>query len=360
MKKVNFNALQNFEVPESWIENAINAKPKKKLFHLNPLHLSTAACLVIAVSNSIFSPLNLNRNFTPLTGSIVEDAIVGGADNSSTFTYPKDEELLTQNEIKTTFLAETTKTTEKPKATGAVLATEQNEEPDEQNITSEDQNNENSKSEGNASAQTEAIEPKENPGRNEQTNNTKKPEQSVNPKETDRPIEEQKRTERVIDNTVSTEAEEPKDSIKTINKTGWDISDIYTTDSGASDVEITVGEKEQILCGDLFTNTIEITLPNDIRNDEYITVICTIKGTRGYTNNVEGTLTFNLKDSINTLIEYEIIQEGGIISINLSDASIDIPCGEYKITLKCEDVNYEKSITITLNNYSDSVELDFR
>ena len=300
--------------------------------------------------------MNLNRNFTPLTGSIVEEAIVGGADNSSTFTYPKDEELLTQNEIKTTFLAETTKPIEKPKATGV---TEQNEEIYEQEINSEEQDNESSESENHSPVRTGATEQREQPGRNEQEKKTKKPEQTVKPKETDRPIEEQKNTERVIDNTVSTEAEEPKDSIKTIN-TGWNITDIYTTDSGDSGYDFNVGTEKQILCGDLFTNTIEITLPNDIRNDEYITVICTIKGTRGYTNNVEGTLTFNLKDSINTLIEYEIIQEGGIISINLSDASIDIPCGEYKITLKCEDVNYEKSITITLNNYSDSVELDFR
>ena len=36
MKKVNFNSLENFEVPEEWIEKAINAKPKKKPLLLRP------------------------------------------------------------------------------------------------------------------------------------------------------------------------------------------------------------------------------------------------------------------------------------------------------------------------------------
>lgn len=48
MKKVNFNSLQNFEVPEGWIENALNASPKrKKPLLLRPYLLGTAASLVI-------------------------------------------------------------------------------------------------------------------------------------------------------------------------------------------------------------------------------------------------------------------------------------------------------------------------
>ena len=52
MKKVNFNRLENFEVPEEWIEKALNAKPKKKpLFR--PYVLGAAASLVLVTALSL-------------------------------------------------------------------------------------------------------------------------------------------------------------------------------------------------------------------------------------------------------------------------------------------------------------------
>ena len=47
MKKLNFNSLKNISVPESWIETALNAKPKKKPFFFRPYVIGTAASLVI-------------------------------------------------------------------------------------------------------------------------------------------------------------------------------------------------------------------------------------------------------------------------------------------------------------------------
>lgn len=320
MKKVNFNALQNFEVPESWIENAINAKPKKKLFHLNPLHLSTAACLVIAVSNSIFSPLNLNRNFTPLTGSIVEEAIVGGADNSSTFTYPKDEELLTQNEIKTTFLAETTKSTEKPKATGA---TEQNEVIYKQEINSEDQDNESSESENHSPARTGATEQREQPGRNEQPENTKKPEQTVKPKETDRPTDNTHSTEQ-----ESRKSEEPETTVPgesyTIT-TGWYRSFYYPSDSQSS-YDYNDTTETRVCYNGLFEKDINFAIPENIWNQgDDIVFSCTITGVDENTSGICGTLIF----------EYDNLQPEKLI-IDLSYYSVNIPCGYYDLYFECK------------------------
>ena len=58
MKKVNFNKLENFEIPESWIENALNAKPKKKPLLLRPYVWGTAASVVLiaAVSLLVLKP----------------------------------------------------------------------------------------------------------------------------------------------------------------------------------------------------------------------------------------------------------------------------------------------------------------
>ena len=328
MKKVNFNALQNFEVPESWIENAINAKPKKKLFHLNPLHLSTAACLVIAVSNSIFSPLNLNRNFTPLTGSIVEEAIVGGADNSSTFTYPKDEELLTQNEIKTTFLAETTKSIEKPNATGA---TEQNEVIYEQEINSEDQDNESSGSENHSPARNGATEQREQPGRNEQPENIKKPESNIQPQNPTAPIEQQQNTDQKQESSKSEELEPtvpPKkysitiDWKRTINyfppyEAGSDVSI-------SSDNDDTPGTVESFEKLSFFTNEISVLVSKDIWEHNCKKIICKIEGADENTKGIDGTLEF---------VFYNNTTEN-VLSFNPSTESINIPCGKYKIFFK--------------------------
>lgn len=55
MKKVNFNAAKNFEVPESWIEKALNAKPKKKPLYLRPYVIGSAAGVVLAVAVTVFA-----------------------------------------------------------------------------------------------------------------------------------------------------------------------------------------------------------------------------------------------------------------------------------------------------------------
>ena len=55
MKKVNFNAAKNFEVPESWIEKALNAKPKKKPLYLRPYAIGSAAGVVLAVAVTVFA-----------------------------------------------------------------------------------------------------------------------------------------------------------------------------------------------------------------------------------------------------------------------------------------------------------------
>ena len=55
MKKVNFNAAMNFEVTESWIEKALNAKPKKKPLYLRPYVIGSAAGVVLAVAVTVFA-----------------------------------------------------------------------------------------------------------------------------------------------------------------------------------------------------------------------------------------------------------------------------------------------------------------
>ena len=327
MKKVNFNALQNFEVPESWIENAINAKPKKKLFHLNPRHLGMAACLVIAVSNSIFSPLNLNRNFTPLTGSIVEEAIVERSDNSSTFTYPKNADVLTQNEINTTFLAETTKSTEKPNATGA---TEQNEEIYEQEINSEEQNNESSESENHSPVRAEESE------QDEQSNNTKKPESIIKPQNPTAPIEEQKSSEQ-----ESNMSEEPELTVPTkeyIITKSWTRQISYQSGSGSGgstsrddnkpDIPGTVESFDEL---SFFNNEISVSVSEDIWNYNCKMIKCTISGVDENTDGIEGTLDFIFL--YNTTVNK--------LRFNPSNESIDIPCGKYNISFNYYKYHYK-------------------
>lgn len=70
MKKVNFNSLENFEVPEEWIEKALNAKPKKKPLLLRPYVLGTAASVVLvaAVSLLMLKPFG-GSNVTPIAVS---------------------------------------------------------------------------------------------------------------------------------------------------------------------------------------------------------------------------------------------------------------------------------------------------
>lgn len=70
MKKVNFNSLENFEVPEEWIEKAINAKPKKRPLLLRPYIIGTAASIVLVTAASLLLFNSLNpSNVTPVAVS---------------------------------------------------------------------------------------------------------------------------------------------------------------------------------------------------------------------------------------------------------------------------------------------------
>ena len=63
MKKVNFHQIENFEIPEEWMEKALNAEPEKKPVLLRPRVLATAASIVLiaAVALLLFKPFH----FTP-------------------------------------------------------------------------------------------------------------------------------------------------------------------------------------------------------------------------------------------------------------------------------------------------------
>ena len=70
MKKVNFNKLEGYNVPEEWIEKALNAKPKKKSLLLRPYVWGTAASIVLvaAVSLLLFNSFKPS-NVTPIVVS---------------------------------------------------------------------------------------------------------------------------------------------------------------------------------------------------------------------------------------------------------------------------------------------------
>lgn len=75
MKKVNFNSLESFEVPEEWIEKAINAKPKKKPLLLCPYVCGTAASVVLVTVTSLLLFNSLKpSSFTPVAVSTTADA----------------------------------------------------------------------------------------------------------------------------------------------------------------------------------------------------------------------------------------------------------------------------------------------
>ena len=50
MRKVNFNALKNVAVPDSWVEKALHAKPKKKPIFLRPYFIGTAASVAVVTA----------------------------------------------------------------------------------------------------------------------------------------------------------------------------------------------------------------------------------------------------------------------------------------------------------------------
>lgn len=86
MKKLNFNALTQFEVPESWIERALDAKPKKKPLWLRPVVIGSAASLVItaAVVLTLWLHTGGSAPLSPKTELPVQPSAVAAGKTEST------------------------------------------------------------------------------------------------------------------------------------------------------------------------------------------------------------------------------------------------------------------------------------
>lgn len=86
MKKLNFDALTQFEVPESWIERALAAKPKKKPLWLRPVVIGSAASLVItaAVVLTLWLHTGSSAPLSPKTELPVQPSAVAADKTEST------------------------------------------------------------------------------------------------------------------------------------------------------------------------------------------------------------------------------------------------------------------------------------
>ncbi len=86
MKKLNFDALTQFEVPESWIERALDAKPKKKPLWLRPAVIGSAASLVItaAVVLTLWLHTGGSAPLSPKTELPVQPSAVAAGKTEST------------------------------------------------------------------------------------------------------------------------------------------------------------------------------------------------------------------------------------------------------------------------------------
>lgn len=86
MKKLNFDALTQFEVPESWIERALDAKPKKKPLWLRPVVIGSAASLVItaAVVLTLWLHTGGRAPLSPKTELPVQPSAVAAGKTEST------------------------------------------------------------------------------------------------------------------------------------------------------------------------------------------------------------------------------------------------------------------------------------
>lgn len=86
MKKLNFDALTQFEVPESWIERALAAKPKKKPLWLRPVVIGSAASLVItaAVVLTLWLHTGGSAPLSPKTELPVQPSAVAAGKTEST------------------------------------------------------------------------------------------------------------------------------------------------------------------------------------------------------------------------------------------------------------------------------------
>lgn len=123
MKKVNFNSLENFEVPEEWIEKAINAKPKKKPLLLRPYVWGTAASVVLVAAASLFilKPFKSGDSLPAAAGTTAAPTETAKADDTPASTAGTEPAAKPE----TTDSTEATKSNDAPASTtGTVPSTE--------------------------------------------------------------------------------------------------------------------------------------------------------------------------------------------------------------------------------------------
>ena len=123
MKKVNFNSLENFEVPEEWIEKAINAKPKKKPLLLRPYVWGTAASIVLVAAASLFilKPFKSGDSLPAAAGTTAAPTETAKADDTPASTAGTEPAAKPE----TTDSTEATKSNDAPASTtGTVPSTE--------------------------------------------------------------------------------------------------------------------------------------------------------------------------------------------------------------------------------------------
>ncbi len=86
MRKVNFNALKNVSAPESWVEKALHAKPKKKPIFLRPYFIGTAASVVVvsAVVLTLLIHSGGNTPLSPKTDLFIQPSTVAMTENNET------------------------------------------------------------------------------------------------------------------------------------------------------------------------------------------------------------------------------------------------------------------------------------
>ena len=86
MRKVNFNALKNVAVPDSWVEKALHAKPKKKPIFLRPYFIGTAASVVVvsAVVLTLLIHSGGNTPLSPKTDLFIQPSTVAMTENNET------------------------------------------------------------------------------------------------------------------------------------------------------------------------------------------------------------------------------------------------------------------------------------
>lgn len=187
MKKRNFNMLENFEVPESWIENAINAKPapQKKPFYLNPRYtryIGIAASLVLAVGIALMSSLYINNNSAPSKSPAIAET-----NGYPLSTKPKGSIDITDGEKIVTTPTETKNsvhTTEPPEITN---------EPSEQQIGTAHTGTQES---GNQASNNDRPERREQSNQAQQSNTRETPKPTAKPQNPTTPTEKPKDSEK--------------------------------------------------------------------------------------------------------------------------------------------------------------------